>query len=87
ETETEVRIELSGDILFDFDKATLRPAAEPILTRVAEVIRKYGKPTQAPRIAPAAHGPPHWEADFDPHEGTDLSEPLPEYEFDQQVSW
>lgn len=44
ETETEVRIELSGDILFDFDKATLRPAAEPILTRVAEVIRKYGKP-------------------------------------------
>ena len=44
ETETEVRIELSGDILFDFDKATLRPAAEPILTRVADVIRKYGKP-------------------------------------------
>lgn len=44
ETETEVRIELSGDILFDFDKATLRPAAEPILTRTGEVIRKYGKP-------------------------------------------
>lgn len=44
ETETEIRIELSGDILFDFDKATLRPAAEPILTRVAEVIRKQGKP-------------------------------------------
>jgi outer membrane protein OmpA-like peptidoglycan-associated protein len=45
ETETEVRIELSGDILFDFDKATLRPAATPVLERVAEVIRKYGKPT------------------------------------------
>ncbi len=44
ETETEVRIELSGDILFDFDKATLRPAATPVLERVAEVIRKYGKP-------------------------------------------
>ncbi len=44
ETATEVRIELSGDILFDFDKATLRPAATPVLERVAEVIRKYGKP-------------------------------------------
>ena len=44
ETKTEVRIELSGDILFDFDKATLRPAATPMLERVAEVIRKYGKP-------------------------------------------
>ena len=51
ETETEVRIELSGDILFDFDKATLRTAAEPILTRVAEVIRKYGKPDRAHRGA------------------------------------
>ena len=45
ETATEVRIELSGDILFDFDKATLRPAATPVLERVAEVIHKYGKPT------------------------------------------
>jgi outer membrane protein OmpA-like peptidoglycan-associated protein len=45
ETKTEVRIELSGDILFDFDKATLRPEATPVLERVAEVIRKYGKPT------------------------------------------
>ncbi len=44
ETKTEVRIELSGDILFDFDKATLRPAATPMLERVAEIIRKYGKP-------------------------------------------
>jgi outer membrane protein OmpA-like peptidoglycan-associated protein len=44
ETKTEVRIELSGDILFDFDKATLRPEAAPVLERVAEVIRKYGKP-------------------------------------------
>jgi outer membrane protein OmpA-like peptidoglycan-associated protein len=45
ETATEVRIELSGDILFDFDKATLRPVATPVLERVAEVIRKYPKPT------------------------------------------
>ncbi len=41
ETETEIRIELSGDILFDFDKWDIRPAAEPVLTQVAEVINKY----------------------------------------------
>ncbi|MBI2963876.1 MAG: OmpA family protein [Deltaproteobacteria bacterium] len=44
ETETEIRIQLSGDILFDFDKATLRPEAESVLERVAEMIRKHGKP-------------------------------------------
>ncbi|HEV8713713.1 MAG TPA: OmpA family protein [Candidatus Binatia bacterium] len=41
ETDTEVKIELSGDILFDFDKWNLRPEAEPILSRVAEVIKQY----------------------------------------------
>ena len=41
ETETEIRIELSGDILFDFDKWNIRPAAEPVLTQVAEVINQY----------------------------------------------
>ncbi len=48
-----------------------------------------GEPTRAPRIAPAARGPARWEEDFDPREGTegtDLSQPLPEYEFDQRVS-
>lgn len=44
ETDTEIRIQLSGDILFDFDKATLRPEAEPLLQRVAEMIQKHGKP-------------------------------------------
>ena len=41
ETETEIKIELSGDILFDFDKWNIRPAAEPVLTQVAEVIKQY----------------------------------------------
>jgi outer membrane protein OmpA-like peptidoglycan-associated protein len=41
ETETEIKIELSGDILFDFDKWDIRPAAEPVLTQVAEVINQY----------------------------------------------
>lgn len=44
ETELEVKIELSGDILFEFDKANLLPAAEPTLLRVAEVIKKYRQP-------------------------------------------
>lgn len=43
ETETEIKIELSGDILFDFDKWEIRPEAEPVLTQVAEVINKYPK--------------------------------------------
>lgn len=44
ETATEIKIQISGDILFDFDKATLRPEATPVLERVAELIRKHGKP-------------------------------------------
>ena len=66
------------------------PSASLSLTDVASIQRLLGylgKPTQAPGIARAAHGPPRWEEDFDPYEGTDLSEPLPEYEFDQRVSW
>ena len=41
ETDLEVKISLSGDILFDFDKADIRPAAEPTLAEVAAQIQKY----------------------------------------------
>lgn len=41
ETTTEVKIELSGDVLFEFDKADIRPEAESALQRVAEVIQQY----------------------------------------------
>lgn len=41
ETDTEVRIELSGDVLFDFDKWDIRKEAEPVLTNVGEIIKKY----------------------------------------------
>lgn len=34
-------IDLPADVLFDFDKATLRADAEPALTRAAEVLRSY----------------------------------------------
>lgn len=44
-TETEVDISLPGDVLFDFDKASLRPEAAPVLQRVVVVVQGY--PTYA----------------------------------------
>jgi outer membrane protein OmpA-like peptidoglycan-associated protein len=41
ETPTEVKIELSGDVLFEFDKADIRPDAETTLQQVVEVIKQY----------------------------------------------
>ena len=41
ETKTEVKIELSGDVLFEFDKADIRPEAEPALQQVVEIIQQY----------------------------------------------
>jgi outer membrane protein OmpA-like peptidoglycan-associated protein len=38
-TAQEIRIELSADVLFDFDKHDLRPEAVPSLEKVAEVLR------------------------------------------------
>jgi outer membrane protein OmpA-like peptidoglycan-associated protein len=42
ETATEIRIELAADVLFDFDKATIRPEAAAALHNVAEIIRDRG---------------------------------------------
>lgn len=44
ESATEVKISLQGEILFDFDKANIRPAAESTLAQVAGIIQKYPKP-------------------------------------------
>jgi outer membrane protein OmpA-like peptidoglycan-associated protein len=44
ETDTEYRIELPGDILFDFDKWTIREDAEETLSKVGEIIRAYQYP-------------------------------------------
>jgi outer membrane protein OmpA-like peptidoglycan-associated protein len=41
ETETEVRIDMAADVLFDFDKADLLPKAEETLRKAAEVIREH----------------------------------------------
>ena len=37
----EVRIALSADVLFDFDKADLRPEAKPALEKVVAVLKSY----------------------------------------------
>jgi outer membrane protein OmpA-like peptidoglycan-associated protein len=38
ESDTEVRVELAADVLFDFDKADLLPRAEETLTKAAQFI-------------------------------------------------
>jgi outer membrane protein OmpA-like peptidoglycan-associated protein len=43
ETATEIRIELAADVLFDFDKATIKPEAASALHSVAEIIKDKGK--------------------------------------------
>ena len=43
ETASEIKISLQGEILFDFDKYNLRPAAESTLTQVAKMIQSYPK--------------------------------------------
>ena len=40
-TDREIRIDLAADVLFDFDKATLRPAASESLKKVAQVVAGY----------------------------------------------
>jgi outer membrane protein OmpA-like peptidoglycan-associated protein len=43
ETDQEIRIELAADVLFDFDKADLRPAAQQTLHQAADIIREKAK--------------------------------------------
>lgn len=43
ETTTEIRIELAADVLFDFDKADIRPDAHKALSRAAGIIRDKAK--------------------------------------------
>jgi outer membrane protein OmpA-like peptidoglycan-associated protein len=42
-TEREIVIELDADVLFDFDKHDLRPAAVGTLTKVADALKEMGK--------------------------------------------
>jgi len=43
ETDLEIRIELAADVLFDFDKADIRPQAQDALTQVGAIIREKAK--------------------------------------------
>lgn len=43
ESPKELRLTLDADILFDYDKATIRPDAKAALDRVAEIIRSHGQ--------------------------------------------
>ena len=45
ETSTEVRIDLSADVLFAFDKADLLPKAQQTLSQAAAIIRDKAKGT------------------------------------------
>jgi outer membrane protein OmpA-like peptidoglycan-associated protein len=51
ETDTEFRVNLSGDIFFGFDSIDIAPEAETILAHLAEVIRASG----SPKIIVAGH--------------------------------
>ena len=50
ETDTEIRIELAADVLFDFDKSNILPKAEQTLIQVADLIRERGKGKGTVRI-------------------------------------
>jgi outer membrane protein OmpA-like peptidoglycan-associated protein len=43
ETKTEIHIDLAADVLFDFDKSTLRPSARDTLHQAASIIRSNAK--------------------------------------------
>lgn len=43
ESDSELKINLVGDILFDFDKTDIRPQAEPTLTQLLTLLQKYPK--------------------------------------------
>jgi outer membrane protein OmpA-like peptidoglycan-associated protein len=44
-TGKEIKIDLAADVLFDFDKADLRPEAGPALEKVAAVLKAHPKAT------------------------------------------
>lgn len=45
ETKTEIRVDLAADVLFDFDKATLRPEAQLALKQAGDMIREHARGT------------------------------------------
>lgn len=58
---------------------TDKPSIERILIHIGET-------PKPPPITPA-RGPPQWERDFDQRPMGDAVEPIPDYQFDQRISW
>ena len=58
---------------------TDKPSIEGILIHIGE--------TQRPPPITPARAPPEWEWDFDQRPLGDAVEPIPDYEFDQRISW
>src|SRR6266446_7072728 len=50
ESDTEVRIDLAADVLFDFDKADLLPKAEEVLQKAAAMIKERTKSGTTVRV-------------------------------------
>lgn len=44
ETDRGTLVSLAGDVTFDYDKATIRPAARPTLDKLAELIKAQASP-------------------------------------------
>jgi outer membrane protein OmpA-like peptidoglycan-associated protein len=43
ESDTEIRIEMSADVLFDFDRADIKKEAKPSLDKVADIVREHSR--------------------------------------------
>nr|MDQ2970168.1 OmpA family protein [Acidobacteriota bacterium] len=43
ESDTEIRIEMSADVLFDFDRADIKKEAKPSLEKVADIVREHSR--------------------------------------------
>jgi hypothetical protein len=55
---------------------------------ITRILEPLGEPTRPPPVSPA-RGPPGWEGMLDPSPLYDPTAPapVPEYAFDQRVSW
>lgn len=51
ESESEIKVNLLGDVLFDFDKANIRSVAEPTLAAIAKLIQG----TKSPKVLIEGH--------------------------------
>ncbi|HET7680906.1 MAG TPA: OmpA family protein [Xanthobacteraceae bacterium] len=85
ETATEIRIELAADILFDFDKADIRPAAETALKQVGDLIRTSARGAVTIEGHTDAKGSPAYNEKLSQRRSTSVQKWLVEREGLRQV--